>query len=213
MDSKSNFQIPSGYERGVRFGANWTMVTSPYLILYIILVFSVSNPDNAGIMPATLEYAGGSPIAYRALVLLDGLSHVLGFVTFVTVYAILREAFPVRASLILVGSAWQMLIGFTKGLMASTVFTQLGSAYLAGDTMLRTTLLSVANVAEGLRSALERMDSLGVLFVVALVSLLPQSVNLPRLVRWLGLVIALGLLGPDPSFLLVILFSPFWLFL
>src|SRR5262245_53638442 len=213
MSSPSNFRIPSRYERGVRFGANWTMVTSPYLILYVILVFSVSNPNDSGIMPATLEFAGGSPIAYRALTLLDGLSHVLGFVTLVTIYAILREAFPVRASLIVVGSAWQMLIGFTKGLMASNVFTQLGSAYLAGDAALRATLIPVANAAEGLRSALERMDSLGVLFVVALISLLPQSMNLPRSVRWLGWIIVLGLLGPDPSFLLVILFSPFWSFL
>jgi len=24
MSTESNFQIPSGYERGIRFGANWT---------------------------------------------------------------------------------------------------------------------------------------------------------------------------------------------
>jgi hypothetical protein len=31
MSADSKFQIPSGYERGIRFGANWTMIISPYM--------------------------------------------------------------------------------------------------------------------------------------------------------------------------------------
>ncbi len=32
------FRVPPGYERAVRFGAYWTMIISPYMILYLILV-------------------------------------------------------------------------------------------------------------------------------------------------------------------------------
>ena len=61
--------------------------------------------------------------------------------------------------------------------------------------------------------ALQWMDSLGVLCVWVLVSLLPSAAGLPRIVRWLGWIMTIAILGPDPSFLLVILLSPAWLFL
>jgi hypothetical protein len=32
-------------------------------------------------------------------------------------------------------------------------------------------------------------------------------------VRWLGWIMTLGILTPDPGFLLVVLLSPFWLFM
>ena len=213
MTSDTSFQIPSGYERGIRFGANFTMIISPYLILYLILFFALGSPQDSSDIAATLEFEGNSPTAYKALVLLDGLSHALGFVMIVTLFAALRIAYPVQATLILVFGAWQMFIGFTKGLYSANTFTQLGSAYLAGDTTLRATLMVAANAAEGLRVAFERMDSLGVMFFAILVSLLPQSSGLPRAVRWLGWIVVLGLAAPDPAFLLVILFSPFWQFL
>ena len=67
----------------------------------------------------------------------------------------------------------------------------------------------------GLHNALEKMDSLEIMFVWILVSLLPQSTNLPRPVRWFGWIMTFGILLPDslPGFLLVILFSTLWLFL
>ena len=40
-----HFQIPSGYERWVRFGANWTMIISPYMILYFILVIVLGEVE------------------------------------------------------------------------------------------------------------------------------------------------------------------------
>lgn len=215
MSTASTFQIPSGYERGIRFGANWTMAISPYLILYIILVFALNNPNDSGNIVTTLEFAGRSPTAYKAVVLLDGLFHALSFVMVVSLYAMLREAFPIRASLIMVFGAWQMIVGYTKGLISSYVFTQLGSAYLTADANLRVTLIPMANAMEGLRNALQWMDSLGVMFVWILISLLPQSTNLPRPVRWFGWIMTFGILLPDPlpGFLLVILLSPPWLFL
>ena len=109
----------------------------------------------------------------------------LVFVTFVALFASLRAAFPVHADLILVCGAWQMLIGFTKGLIASFVFPRLGAAYLAADISLRATFIPAAMAMDSLRNALQWMDSLGVMFVWILVSLLPQSTNLPRPVRWL----------------------------
>jgi len=215
MSSESTFQIPSGYERAMRFGANWTMAISPYLIFYIILniVLESFSLNGSGGIAATLEFAGKSPIAYKAIVLADGLFHALFFITTVTLFAMLRSAFPVRASLILVCGAWQMLMGYTKGLISSYTFTGLGAAYLTADATLRATLIPVANAANSLRNALQAMDSFGIMFVWILVSLLPATTGLPRPVRWLGWIMTLGILAPDPGFLLVVLLSPFWLFM
>jgi len=211
-----HFQIPPGYERWVRLGATWTMIISPYLILYFIMVIVLGAVDNANNMGGTLEFAGKSPVPYIATVFLDGLFHALAFITFVTLFTALRLTFPVQANLILVCGAWQMLIGFTKGLIASYVFPRLGMAYLAADPTLRSALIPVASAMDGLRMALQWMDSLGVMFGWILVSLLPQSSNLPRPIRWIGWIMAFGILVPEwifPGFLLVILLSPPWLFL
>jgi hypothetical protein len=119
----------------------------------------------------------------------------------------------VQASLILVCGAWQMLIGFTKGLISANIYPSLGASYLSADEPLRATLLAIASAADGLHSALQWMDSFGSMFVWILVSLLPQAVGLPRSVRWLGWIMTLGLVVPEPGFLLVVLLSPFWLFM
>ena len=213
MSTEIKFQIPAGYERAIRFGANWTMVISPYLILYFTLVIILEGGVSSGDLSAELSFAGSSPIAFKAIAILDGLFHALFFITSVTLFAILRSAYPVRASLILVCGAWQMLMGYTKGLFSSYTFTNLGAAYLNADETLRAALVSVATAADGLHSALQWMDSLGSMFVWVLVSLLPATVGLPRPVRWLGWILTIGILAPDPAFLLVILFSPAWLFM
>lgn len=213
MTTESNFRIPSGYEGGIRFGANWTMIISPYMILYFLFIFLFGDINNSGDLSAELSFAGSSPINHQAIALLDGLFHVLFFVTTVTLFAILRQAWPVRASLILVSGAWQMLMAFTKALFDSFSFTSLGTAYLAADTTQRATLLPVAEALSGLHSALQWMDSFGVLFIWILVSLLPQDANLPRVVRVLGWIMTIGILTPGPGFLLVVLLSPFWLFM
>jgi len=213
----SHFQTPFGYERWVRFGANWTMIISPYMILYFILVIALGGGrDDSNNFATLLESAGKSPIPYIAVVFLDGLFHALAFVTFVTLFTVLRVTFPVQANLILVCGAWQMLMGFTKGLIASYVFPRLGMAYLTADPTLRSALIPVASAMDGLRTAMQWMDSLGVMFGWILVSLLPQSSNLPRPIRWLGWIMAFAILVPEsifPGFLLVILLAPPWLFL
>jgi len=213
MSTQSIIEIPSGYQRALRFGANWTMVISPYLIFYVILVIILEGSNGSDTVAASLEFAGNSPMAHQAIVLLDGLFHALFFITVVTLFAVLRLPWPVRANLILVCGAWQMLMGFTKGLISSFTSTELGSAYITADATLRAALIPVASAQEGLLSALQWMDSLGVMFVWILVSLLPSTANLPRSVRWLGWIMTLGILTPDPGFLLVILLSPAWLFL
>ena len=48
MTTESNFQIPSGYERGIRFGANWTRIISPYMILYFILRHNLPQHKRLG---------------------------------------------------------------------------------------------------------------------------------------------------------------------
>jgi hypothetical protein len=212
MAAELALAVPPGYRRSVRFGAFWTLITSPYMYLYFIVVLTIGLFDLKGIAQ-TLELAGTSPIVFGAPVLLDGLSHVLFFVTAATLFAVLRPRWPVRASLILVCGAWQMLIGLTKALITLFTFTSLGAAYVAGDAALRTTLVPVAIGAEGLQQALQQMDSFGVAIIWIIMSLLPPGSGLPRAVRWLGWVLAFALLGPDPGFLLVILLAPIWLFL
>ena len=213
MMTQTHFQIPSGYARGIRFGANWTMIISPYMILYFIFIAIFGNINSSGDLSAELSFAGSSPVNHQAIALLDGFFHVLFFVTTVTLFAILRQAWPVRASLILVSGAWQMLMAFTKALFYSFSFTSLGTAYLAADATQRATLLPVAESLSGLHSSLQWMDSFGVMSIWILVSLLPQDAGLPRAVRWLGWVMTIGILTPGPGFLLVVLLSPFWLFL
>jgi hypothetical protein len=172
--------------------------------------------DDTSIFATLLESTGKSPNMYIAVVFLDGLFHALAFITFLTLFTLLRLSFPVQANLILLCGAWQMLMGFTKGLIASYVFPRLGMAYLASDPTLRSVLIPVAGTMDGLRNALQWMDALGVMFGWILVSLLPQSSHLPRSIRWLGWIMAFGILVPEwifPGFLLVILLSLPWLFL
>jgi hypothetical protein len=213
MQAESRFPFPSGYERAVRFGAHWTMTISPYMILYFILILLLEGGDSSGDLTAQLSFAGSSPLAFQVIAILDGLFHALFFITTVTLFAILRLARPVQASLILVCGAWQMVIGFTKGLFSSFTFTSLGAAYINADETFRATLIAIASAADGLHSALQWMDSFGSMFVWILVVLLPPSTGLPRSVRWLGWIMTIGILIPGPGFLLVVLLSPFWLFL
>jgi hypothetical protein len=205
--------IPAGYRQMIRFGAIWTMVTSPYMILYLLVALTIGQLANQSSLSQVLEAAGKRPFAFSTPVLLDGFSHVLFFVTFVTLFAALRTRWPVFASLILVFGAWQMFIGFTKALNTFITFNTLGQAYVSGDAAARQGLLFAAMASDGLRQALQWMDSLGVMAVWILVSLLPAAAGIPRPVRWLGWILSLAILAPDPAFLLVVLLFPVWQFL
>ena len=217
MTPESIIEIPQGYHRAIRFGANWTLVTSPYLILFFIAIFAMGGAESvSGEIGQTLEIAGKSPAVFGATVLLDNLFHVLFFITAVTLFAVLRLRWPVRASLILVSvvsGAWQMMAGVTKGLSSLFTFTSLGAAYVAGDAALRATLLPVAAGEYGLTAALQTMDSIGVAAIWVIISLLPRDGALPRAIRWLGWILALALLSPGPTFVVVVLLTPVWLFL
>jgi hypothetical protein len=164
------------------------MLISPYLILYFVFVFAVGGASiGSSDVGATLELAGKSPLEFGAIVVLDGLFHVLFFATVVTLFAALRSRWPVRASLLLVFGAWQMTVGFTKALSSWFTFAHLGAAYVGGEESLRETLLPVAAGEYGLRDALQWMDSLGVLAVWLSVSLLPSGAGLPaRCAGWGG---------------------------
>lgn len=214
MTAESIIEIPPGYHRWIRLGANWTLITSPYLLLYFILFLAIGGESSiSGEIAQTLEIAGKQPVVFGATVLLDGLFHVVFFVTVVTLFAAFRLRWPVRASLLLVAGAWQMIMGFTKGLSSLYTFTSLGDAYVAGDAALRATLLAVAAGEFGLRSALQDMDTYGVMAILIIVSLIPADGAVPRAVRWLGWILTLAFLSPGPSFLVVVLLLPIWLFL
>jgi hypothetical protein len=160
-----------------------------------------------------LELAGMSPVAFGAPILLAGLFHVLFFVTVATLFSALRLTWPVRASLLLVFGACEMITVVIKVLNSLFTFTSLGAAYVAGDAALRATFIPAATAADGLRQALQQVDSLAIAIVWVLISLLPPESRLPRPVRWLGWILALALHSPDPGVVLVFLLSPVWLFL
>jgi hypothetical protein len=213
MSTSPTFAIPPDYQRGIRFGAIWTLVISPYLILYFLaIVLAGTASGDAETIDQTLVQAGTMPLTFAATVLGDGLFHVLFMVTVVTLFAALRVAWPVRASLILLCGAWQMILALTKVISTVLIFTELGAAYMGGDAAAQTAILPVANAAYQLWQALQWMDSLGVLAIWLLVALLPAATGLPRAVRWLGWIMAAAILAPDPAFLLVVLLSPVWLF-
>ncbi len=216
MTTEPVIEIPPGYQRAIRFGANWTMATSPFLPLFIVFAVASGGADSiSGDIAQTLDTAGRAPTLFGTTVLLDGVSHALAFVMVVTLFAVLRQRWPVRASLILTFGAWQMILGLTKGLTSLFTFTQLGAAYVTGDAALQRLLLPVAAGQFGMRQGLEFMDSSGVAAIFVMISLLPDTRGgVPRVVRWLGWILAVALLIPvGPTFLVVVLLAPVWQFL
>ncbi len=73
------------------------------------------------------------------------------FVTFVAVFAVLRRRWPVRATLIVVGAAWQLVVGFTKALTSVYITTSLGALYLATPLSGKGAFLPVGTLAQGLQ--------------------------------------------------------------
>ena len=217
MTTESSIRLAPDYFRAIRFGANWTMITSPYLILSVIAIFAIGGtPIVFGEIGPALEIAGKAPIVFGATVMLDAIFHAVFALTAVTLFAVLRERWPVRASLVLASGTWQMVVGLTKGLSSLLMFVPLGSAYIAGDSALRAVLLPVASSEFGLRLALQTMDGFGVMAIWLIVCLLPSDSAIPRGVRWLGWIMTLALLAATPSgptFLLVAALFPVWLFL
>jgi hypothetical protein len=60
------------------------------------------------------------------------------------------------------------------------------------------------------------MDGFGVMAIWIILSLFPTDSGIPRAVRWLGWILTLALLSATPSgptFMLVVLLFPVWLFL
>ena len=207
----------STYRRALLFGANWTMVVpGVYLILSAVAIFAVGGfAVLSGDIPSALELAGKSPAVFGAVVMLDGVFHILFLISAVTLYMALRGSWPVRAALILACGFWQMIVGFTKGLSSLLMFTPIGSAYVVGDAATRATLTAVGSGFYGLRLALQTMDGFGILVIVIILSLLPAG-SMPRSIRWLGWAITIALLSATPSgptFILVIILFPVWAFL
>jgi len=133
------------------------------------------------------------------------------FVTFVAVFAVLRRRWPVRATLIVVGAAWQLVVGFTKALTSVYIIPSLGTLYLATPLSGRGAFLPVGTLAQGLRQGLQDMDTYGVVAVWLMIALLPGATSMPRLVRWLGVVISVAILLPwDYGFPLAILLAAVW---
>jgi hypothetical protein len=161
---------------------------------------------------AGLAYAGRFPTAATIGSLADGFSHVVFFVTFVAVFAVLRRSFPVRATLIVVGAAWQLVVGVTKALTSVYIITSLGALYLTMPLSGKGAFLPVGTLAQGLRQGLQDMDTYGVIAVWLLIALLPAATGMPRLLRWLGVLMTVAILQPwwDFGFPLALLLAAVW---
>lgn len=210
-------EIPPVYRQAIRFGAFWTLGISPYLILYIIVTFLLGGVAvGIGQLKPTLEMAGSSPWRFDTVIMLDAIFHVLFFVTTVTLYAALRKQWPVSSALILACGTWQMVAGLTKGLSSVFTLSPLGAAFVGSNTTLKATLLTFASSLYGLRLALQTMDSFGIVVIWLVISMLPSSSGIPRLVRGLGWIMSLAILAATPSgptFFIVVLLFPVWLFI
>ncbi len=207
--------------RSLRLAAFFTMaVTGPYAILLLaaiilsaILTGNVFFPDLA--TSAGLEYAGRFPAAVTVGYLADGLSHVLLFVSFMAIVAVLRPRWPTWSQLILVGAIVQLLAGVTKAFVSIHTVISVGAAYLAADAAGKVALLPLGGVVAGLRQGLQDMDTYGVMAVWVLIALLPTETGMPRWVRWLGVGMAAAFLlhfGPI-GFIIASLLLPVWAFL
>jgi len=210
--------VSSEESRALRIAAFFTMaVTAFYPLLFLgtgfLLLQLTGNFPIADLSTrAGLAYAGQFPTAVMIGSLADGFSHVVFFVTFVAVFAVLRRRWPVRATLIVVGAAWQMVVGLTKALTSAYIITSLGSLYLATPLSGRGAFLPVGTLAQGLRQGLQDMDTYGVVAVWLLIALLPGATGIPRLVRWLGVVMSIAILQPwwDLGFPLALLLAAVW---
>lgn len=216
-NNKSTSPGSDNYQRALRFGTRWTVLTSPYLILSVVAIYLLGGlPVVMNDIPRLLEFAGTSHFVFSVIVMLDAIFHAMFFITAVTLYAIWRQTMPLCASLIIVGGAWQMVIGMTKGLTTIYTLSPLGTAYLAGNSTLQASLLPIAQSLYGLRLGLQAMDGFGVIMIWAIVSLLPVESGIPRSIRWLGWILSLALLAATPSgptFFIVAILFPVWLFL
>ena len=102
---------------GLRIAAIFTMaVTGPYAILFLIALFlSVALTGNAFFpdlaTSAGLDYAGHFPTAVLIGYIGESLVQVAIFVSFVAVFAVQRNRWPVWAHLILIIGASQMILG------------------------------------------------------------------------------------------------------
>ena len=210
--------VSSEESRALRLAAFFTIaVTAFYPLLFLgagfLLLQLTGNFPIADLSTtAGLAYAGRFPTAATIGSLADGFSHVVFFVTFVAVFAVLRRRWPVRATLIVVGAAWQLVVGFTKALTSVYIITSLGSLYLATPLSGRGAFLPVGTLAQGLRQGLQDMDTYGVIAVWLLLALLPAASGIPRLVRWLGVVMTVAILQPwwDFGFPLALLLAAVW---
>jgi hypothetical protein len=210
--------VSSEEARAVRIAAFFTMaVTAFYPLLFIASGFLFLQLTGDFGIPdlstrAGLAYAGRFPTVATIGSLADGFSHVVFFVTFVAVFAVLRRSFPVQATLIVVGAAWQLVVGLTKALTSVYIITSLGTLYLATPLSGRAAFLPVGTLAQGLRQGLQDMDTYGVVAVWLLLALLPRATGMPRLVRWLGVVMTVAILQPwwDFGFPLALLLAAVW---
>src|SRR4051812_42849935 len=94
MSPQTTLEIPLGYERWIRYGANWTLLIRPYLILSFVLIFAIGGAAIGVGSRATLELAGKSPFVFGTAVMLDGFFHVLFFPTVGTLFTALRLRWP-----------------------------------------------------------------------------------------------------------------------
>jgi len=207
-----------GAARGLRIAGNFTLsVTAFYGILLIGAIFlsialtgNVFFPDLG--TSDGLTYAGQHPIALAFGYIADALDGAVFFVTIAAVYATLRTRWPMWAQLILIGGVGALIAVWAKALVSLDVDSSLGASYLAASAAGKAALLPLGEMAAGIRQGLQDLDTYPLLAAWILIAILPKATRMPRLVRWLGVVMAVAFLLPfgPIGFLIASLVTPAW---
>lgn len=208
----------SGAVRGLRLAATFTWsVTAFYGLLFVGAIFlsialtgDVFFPDVS--TSAGLTYAGQHPAALTVGYLADALDGTVFFVTLAAIFAALRNRWPVWAQLILLGAVSELLVVWAKALVSLDTIPSLGASYLTANAAGKAALLPLGGVAAGIRQGLQDLDTYPLIAAWVLIALLPKATGIPRLVRWLGVALAVAFLlpfGPIGFFIATVL-RPVW---
>ena len=207
-----------GTARGLRLAATFTFtVTAFYGLLFLGTIFLSIALTGDAFFPdvstsAGLAYAGQHPAALTFGYLADAVDGTVFFVTLAAVFVALRSRWPMWAQLILLGGVVELLAVWAKALVSLDTISSLGASYLAADAAGKAALLPLGGVTAGIRQGLQDLDTYPLIAAWMLIAFLPKATGMPRLVRWLGVALAVAFLlpfGPIGFFIATVL-TPVW---
>lgn len=203
-----------GLRRAAVFTATVTAFYGIALIAGIFLaIFLTGNaffPDLS--TSAGLMYAGQHLPAVLIGYIADIFDGAVFTVTFVAVFAVLRQRWPVFAHLIFLCGITALIMVVAKDDISYNLASSLGPAYLAADAAHQTALLPLGAMASGIRQGLQDIDTYPILAGWVLMAMLPKAAGLSRWIKAVGLIMTLAFLLPfgPIGFFIVSLITPAW---